>query len=35
MRTDTFTEYARAAGFTGVDVLPIEDDVFRFYLLRH
>ena len=35
MRTDTFTEYAQAAGFTAVDVLPIEDDFFRFYLLRH
>jgi SAM-dependent methyltransferase len=35
MRTGTFTEYALAAGFTGVEVLPIEDDFFRFYLLRH
>ena len=35
MRTDTFTSYAEAAGFTGVDVLPIEDDFFRFYLLHH
>jgi SAM-dependent methyltransferase len=35
MRTDTFTSYALAAGFTGVEVLPIEDDFFRFYLLRH
>ena len=35
MRPDTFTEYARAAGFGGVDILPIEDDFFRFYLLHH
>ena len=25
----------RAAGFGGVDILPIEDDFFRFYLLHH
>ena len=35
MRPDTFTAYAQAAGFASVDVLPIEDDFFRFYLLRH
>ncbi len=34
MRTDTFREYATAAGFAAVDVLPIEDDIFRFYRLR-
>ncbi|HEX6569069.1 MAG TPA: class I SAM-dependent methyltransferase [Acidimicrobiales bacterium] len=34
MRTDTFTGYARQAGFRDVEVLPIEDDFFRFYLLR-
>ena len=35
MRPDTFTAYATAAGFTGVEVLPIDDDFFRFYLLHH
>ena len=35
MRADTFAGYARDAGFTDVEVLPIEDDFFRFYLLRH
>ena len=35
MRADTFTTYATDAGFTAVDVLPIEDDFFRFYLLHH
>jgi SAM-dependent methyltransferase len=34
MRADTFAGYARDAGFSGVEVLPIEDDFFRFYLLR-
>jgi SAM-dependent methyltransferase len=34
MRTDTFTGYARQAGFGDVEVLPIDDDFFRFYLLR-
>jgi SAM-dependent methyltransferase len=34
MRTGTFTGYAVEAGFSGVDVLPIEDDFFRFYRLR-
>ena len=36
MRPDTLRGYARAAGFTDVDVLPIEDfGFFRFYHLRH
>jgi SAM-dependent methyltransferase len=34
MRTSTFEAYAREAGFGGVEVLPIEHDTFRFYLLR-
>jgi SAM-dependent methyltransferase len=34
MRPDTLRDYARAAGFAGVDVLPIEDGFFRFYRLR-
>ena len=34
MRTDTLRGYARDAGFTGVDVLPIEDAFFRFYRPR-
>jgi 2-polyprenyl-3-methyl-5-hydroxy-6-metoxy-1,4-benzoquinol methylase len=33
MRPATLTEYARQAGFAGVDVLPIEHDFFRFYRL--
>lgn len=33
MRPSTFTSYARAAGFTTVDVLPVEHEVFRFYRL--
>jgi 2-polyprenyl-3-methyl-5-hydroxy-6-metoxy-1,4-benzoquinol methylase len=33
MRTDTVRAYARDAGFEGVDVLPIEHDIFRFYRL--
>ena len=35
MRADTFASYAEQAGFRGVEVLPIEDDFFRFYLLHH
>ncbi|MEV4539064.1 methyltransferase domain-containing protein [Asanoa sp. NPDC049518] len=36
MRPDTLRGYAREAGFTDVDVLPIEDfGFFRFYQLRH
>jgi SAM-dependent methyltransferase len=33
MRTETLTRYALRAGFEAVDVLPIEDDFFRFYRL--
>ena len=33
MRTPTFRQYAEAAGFTGVEVLPIEHDFWRFYRL--
>ncbi len=36
MRRSTLEGYAAEAGFTGVDVLPIEDfSFFRFYRLRH
>jgi len=34
MRRQTFERYARAAGFRGVEVLPVEHDSFRFYRLR-
>jgi 2-polyprenyl-3-methyl-5-hydroxy-6-metoxy-1,4-benzoquinol methylase len=34
MRPDTLRGYAEQAGFAGVDVLPIENDLFRFYSLR-
>lgn len=34
MRPDTLRGYAAAAGYAGVDVLPIENDFFRFYRLR-
>jgi SAM-dependent methyltransferase len=33
MRPDTLARYASAAGFPDVEVLPIEDDFFRFYRL--
>lgn len=33
MRLPVLQEYARSAGFAGVEVLPIENDFFRFYLL--
>jgi 2-polyprenyl-3-methyl-5-hydroxy-6-metoxy-1,4-benzoquinol methylase len=33
MRTDTLRDYARAAGFRGVEVLPIDNFFFRFYRL--
>ena len=33
MRPDTLRRYAAEAGFRAVDVLPIEHDFFRFYLL--
>lgn len=34
MRRSTLERYASEAGFTSVDVLPIENDFFRFYELR-
>jgi precorrin-6B methylase 2 len=34
MRVETLRRYATEAGFPGVDVLPIENDAWRFYLLR-
>jgi 2-polyprenyl-3-methyl-5-hydroxy-6-metoxy-1,4-benzoquinol methylase len=34
MRTDTLRRYATEAGFSDVEVLPIEHDVFRLYRLR-
>lgn len=34
MRPDTFANYALDAGFTDVDVLPIENDFWRFYRLN-
>jgi hypothetical protein len=34
MRTDTLRRYAEEAGFSGLDVLPIEHEVFRFYRLH-
>jgi 2-polyprenyl-3-methyl-5-hydroxy-6-metoxy-1,4-benzoquinol methylase len=33
MRADTLRQYARAAGFRAIEVLPIENDFFRFYRL--
>ncbi len=33
MRPSTLEAYARDAGFAGIEVLPIEDDFFRFYRL--
>jgi SAM-dependent methyltransferase len=33
MRPETLRGYAEAAGFTGIEVLPIEDGFFRFYRL--
>ncbi len=33
MRPATLERYAREAGFAGIDVLPVEHDVFRFYRL--
>lgn len=33
MRPDTLRGYARAAGFSAVEVLPVEHDFFRFYRL--
>jgi SAM-dependent methyltransferase len=34
MRPDTLRRYARAAGFTDIETLPIDDDFFRFYRLH-
>ncbi|MFF1528831.1 class I SAM-dependent methyltransferase [Cellulomonas sp. NPDC058312] len=34
MRPATLAGYARAAGFSALDVLPVEHDLFRFYRLR-
>jgi 2-polyprenyl-3-methyl-5-hydroxy-6-metoxy-1,4-benzoquinol methylase len=34
MRPDTLREYASQAGFTGFEVLPIENDFWRFYRLE-
>jgi SAM-dependent methyltransferase len=34
MRIDTVRDYATRAGFGGVEVLPIENDFFRFYRLQ-
>jgi hypothetical protein len=35
MRRSTLEEYARVAGFTGVEVLDeLENDIFRFYRLH-
>ena len=34
MRPPTLEAYARAAGFGGVEVMPIENDMFRFYRLE-
>ena len=34
IRPDTVRRYAAAAGFSSCDVLPIENDFWRFYLLR-
>ena len=33
MRTPVLRSYAQAAGFEDVDVLPIENDFWRFYRL--
>jgi len=34
MRSDTVRSYAQEAGFSGFEVLPIENDFYRFYRLR-
>ncbi len=33
MRSDTLRDYAQRAGFTSVEILPVENDFFRFYRL--
>jgi 2-polyprenyl-3-methyl-5-hydroxy-6-metoxy-1,4-benzoquinol methylase len=35
MRPPTFRGYAQSAGFSHVDIVPIEHDLFRFYQLGH
>lgn len=34
MRTHTMRRYAREAGFSDIEILPIENDFYRFYRLR-
>jgi hypothetical protein len=34
MRPDTLRRYAREAGYADIEILPIDDDFFRFYRLR-
>jgi hypothetical protein len=33
MRPSTLRAYAREAGFTDIEILPLEQDMFRFYQL--
>ena len=33
MRPATFRSYAHDAGFSSIDILPIDHDLFRFYKL--
>jgi hypothetical protein len=33
MRTGTLERYARQAGFSGIEVLPIDHETFRYYRL--
>lgn len=35
MRPSKLKEYAQAAGFSNISVLPIENDLWRFYELTH
>ena len=35
MRPETLRSYAREAGFDDVEILPIENDFWRFYRLAH
>ncbi len=34
MRPSTLQSYAETAGFSGIEVLPIETDLWRFYELK-
>jgi hypothetical protein len=34
MRPETLTSYARQAGFEEAEILPIDNDLWRFYRLR-